>query len=497
MLRAVSRKAQLLLLGILVGLVVQTGTLRSLDTVRRLQWTRSLWTGAPEVVDVWPAAGLVDRAGGLHAWWDVGQSLSFLPFDMLSVGVARVAGLPSASGGRVQRAVVGATYYPLLTGLCLVAAYWWLMGIGMSASDATLGALALLFGTTLLYWTHGAQENSLMLLCTLVASGGAAHWARTGRPAFAVLSMLALGYTILIRPQIFGVTGLGVAMSLLAFYDDARRLARATLVRALVIAAATVLAFVVIERVVHYWRFHEWWGMYLGHLGPYIAAHPEYPPNWPLNLPFLEGFAGQTWSRFCVFFFEPLLALPLLVWLFRKPVPRPAAIVLIGLIVALFIEIVAYARIDFWYGSNSWGPRYLTVPAEMCCALAAALIASMWPRLSRIQRAAAGAVGMAAVAVQLSSVLLDDSLELMQNVPGRPIVVQRFLNLWHFFSTRDVSTLHWTSYPSGTPHITLFPWLGGLYLGSTYGTLTLGVWLCLTAAALWLTLKVVRSAVTR
>jgi hypothetical protein len=497
MLRAVSRKAQLLLLGILVGLTVQTGTLRSLDTVRRLQWARSLWTSAPEVVDVWPAAGLVDRSGGLHAWWDVGQSLSFVPFDMLSVAVARAAGLPSASGGRVQRAVVGATYYPLFTGLCLAAAYWWLIGIGLSDSSATFGTLGLLFGSTLFYWTHGAQENSLMLLCALVASGGAAYFARTGRLRFAAISMAGLGYTALIRPQIFGVTGIGAAISLVAFHQDVRRLSRDVIRRAALIAAITLIAFVVIERVVHYSRFHEWHGWYMGYLGPYIAAHPEYPPNWPLSLPFVDGLIGQTWSRFSVFFFEPLLALPVLIWLFRKPVARPAVVVMIGLLVSLLVEIVAYARIDFWYGSNSWGPRYLTVPCEMCAALAVAVVASMWRALSRVERLAAGALIAFAVAIQLSSILLDDSLELVQDVAGRPVVVQRFVNLWHFFSTRDVSSLGWRLYPSGTPHITLFPWLGGLYLGSTYGTMALVVWLGLVVATLWTTAKVVRSAVTR
>jgi hypothetical protein len=248
---------------------------------------------------------------------------------------------------------------------------------------------------------------------------------------------------------------------------------------------------------VHYWRFHEWWGTYLAHIGPYIAAHPELPAGWPLSQPFLEGFTAQLWSRFSVFFFEPLLLLPVLFLLFRKPVDRPAIVMMTGLIVTLLIAVVMYSKIQFWYGGNSWGPRYLTVPAEMCGALGAAVLASIWPRLSFAQTLAAGWLCGAAVVIQVSSVVLDDSLELVQNIAGRPVVIQRFVNLWHFVSSSDGTSLGWRLYPSGTPHITLFPWIARLYLGPAYGVLTLIVWLCLVASALWLTAKVVRSAASR
>ena len=495
MLWAVSRKARLFFLGILVGVVVQTGTLRSIDTVRRLQWTRSMWTDAPEVTDVWPAHGAMDSSGRLHAWWGVGQSLSFLPFDMLSVAIARTLGVSAESHDRAQRAVVGPTYYPLVTACCLVAAYWWLLGMGFTASQSTFGSLGLLFGTTLLYWTHGAQENSLMLLCALGAAGGAAHWCKTGRLRPAALSAAGLGYSLLIRPQAFAVAGLIVGITMLAFHANVRRLGRDVVRSAVVRAILILVAFALTERVVHYWRFHEVWGTVFRHYDKLIAAHPELPPGWPLNVPFLEGFAGQLWSRFSVFLFDPLLLLPLLLWAFRKPAARPIVVMTIGLAVTLLLDAAAHSNLDFWYGGISWGPRYITVPSEMIGALAAALLAAMWPRLSRAQRAAAVVLVAAAVAIQFSSVLLDDSLEEVQNIAGRPIVLQRFINLWHFFSTNDVTGLGWPVYPGGTPHLTLFPWLGHLYLGAKYGVLAMGVWLCLLAAALWMTARIVRSEI--
>jgi hypothetical protein len=494
MLRALSRKARLFALGVLVGLVVQTGTLRSVDTVRRLQWTRSLWTSAPEMSKPQPDFGAVDDSGRMHAWWGIGQSLSFLPSDVLSVAVARAAGLSAEPGGRLQRAVVSATYYPMVTGLCVAAAYWWLIGIGMSESQSTFGALALLFATTLLYWTHGGQENSLMLLCALAAAGGAAHWIRTGRQAFAAIATIGLGYSFLIRPQAIVIAGLVTACCFAALADKWREVPRAAIRRAAPLAAMILTGVVIFERVVHYARFHEFWGTYIQH---YRWFGVTLPPGWPLDLPFLDGFRGQTVSRFSVLYFEPLLLLPLLLPGRRRASPRSATVMLAGLAVTLLFNVVAYSKFDYWYGGASWGPRYITVPAEMLGALAVAMLAAAWPRLPAVRRFAAGGLVTAAAAIQFSSVLLDDSLEILQNVAGRPIVAQRFVNLWHFFWASDVSTLGWQLYPGGTPHITLFPWLGSVYLGSSYGAMALSAWLILMAATVWLTRAIVRTAVVR
>lgn len=484
---------RLLLVGVLAGIAVQSGTLRSIDTVRRLQWTRSLWTSAPEVVDTWPEFGLLDDSGHIHAWWGPGQSLLFVPSDMLSVAIVRASHVPAIYAGRVQRAVVGVTFYPIVTGLCVIAAFWWLSVIGLSISQATFGSLALLFGTTLLYWTQGGQENSLMLLLTLVSSAGAAHWAKTGNQKSAVLAMAALGFTILIRPQTFGGACIGVATSLIAFRAEWRRAPRGVITRGLAIACSILLAFVLCERAFHYWRFHELWGTYLGRFHTWVAAHPELPSNWPLITPFLEGFLGQTVSGASIFLFEPLLGLLLVVFLlFRKSAPPATPVVAAGLMVTLFVEIAAHAKLPFWYGGNSWGPRYITVPAEMCGALAVGVLASIWRQLSRMQKLAAGLIAAAAVSVQLSSVVFDDSLELVQAVRGTPLVVQRFNNIWKFLSTNDVQTLHWRSYPAGIPHVSLFPWVGRLYLGPTYGTVALWVWGLIVAAMAMVVIKLVR-----
>src|SRR5713101_7436091 len=76
------------LTAVLTALLVQPGQFASIDTVRRLQTTRSFWTSAPPVApgDI---RGLVGRNGQLHYWYGMGQSLLMLPADILARGTIR------------------------------------------------------------------------------------------------------------------------------------------------------------------------------------------------------------------------------------------------------------------------------------------------------------------------------------------------------------------------------------------------------------------------
>jgi len=61
------------LVAFLAALLVQSGELGSIDTVRRLQTTHSFWTSAPPVApDDYPDFGVPGRNGRIYAWYGIG-----------------------------------------------------------------------------------------------------------------------------------------------------------------------------------------------------------------------------------------------------------------------------------------------------------------------------------------------------------------------------------------------------------------------------------------
>src|ERR1041385_5687749 len=78
----------------LTAVVVQPGELGSIDTARRLQTTRSLWTAAPPVVDSdYPNFGIIGRDGRIFASYGIGQSLAMLPADITAATAMRMVPL--------------------------------------------------------------------------------------------------------------------------------------------------------------------------------------------------------------------------------------------------------------------------------------------------------------------------------------------------------------------------------------------------------------------
>src|SRR5437868_2392547 len=75
------------LTALLTSFVIQ-GELGSIDTLRRLQTTRSFWTSAPPV---WSGdAALTGRNGKRYYWYGMGQSLAMLPADILAHGTTQL-----------------------------------------------------------------------------------------------------------------------------------------------------------------------------------------------------------------------------------------------------------------------------------------------------------------------------------------------------------------------------------------------------------------------
>ncbi len=389
--------------------------------------------------------------------------------------------------------------YPLVTAVCAGAAYWLLVLLGFGAFSATVGACGLLFGTSLLYWTHGGQENSLLLGMTLLGWVGVLHWIRFDARKGLVVSAATVGFALLIRipGAALALIPVGVAAALHLVRSDQRRRLRDLLTAWVPVFAGFALA----ERAYHYWRFGEVFGTYFGNFGPYLAMHPELPADWPWGGSFWEGFSGQLWSaERSAFLFDPLLILLAVfaLWHLRRA-PRLARPAILTVLAMLVVAAAFHARLRFWPGGSSWGSRYVTVPAELGGCLAVALLVHTWKEVSTYFKAVEVLVCVLAVVVQLSSVLLDDSVEQVQTVQRLPertlVVAKRVSNLFAYWRANDPSTLGWSDYPAGVPHLMLFPWMARMYSASRTGHgLAFLAWAVLAAISVGGTLRVLRLA---
>src|SRR6202167_6815345 len=76
----------------LIAFVVQSVELGTSDTQHRLQTTHSFWTAEPPVFpQEYPEFGVHGRGGKLQSWYSIGQSLLFLPADVVGTYVARLS----------------------------------------------------------------------------------------------------------------------------------------------------------------------------------------------------------------------------------------------------------------------------------------------------------------------------------------------------------------------------------------------------------------------
>jgi hypothetical protein len=164
--------ATILALGLwLLLLATNPGRNETTDVGARLTVTRQLWTAGEVAVRHRPHGTEVlwieiapDR---YVAPWGIGQSLVFVPFDMVSWVLAHFT--PEAWRGQLLWLPIGFGLLPLL-GL----GYWYalrrlLQEWGFIHPWPTLGALAMMLGTIMFFYAGQAQEENLVGLCLTLA----------------------------------------------------------------------------------------------------------------------------------------------------------------------------------------------------------------------------------------------------------------------------------------------------------------------------------------
>src|SRR5271166_604790 len=180
----------------LTALLVQSGDLGSIDTVRRLQTTHSFWTSAPAVLpDEYPEFGVMGRNGTIYAWYGIGQSLLMLPSDVVGTYLERMPWFADFSDHDpgIRAILVSYSVNIPVCVLTVLVCFRFLRLLEFTANQAVAGALGLLFGTTFLLYTQNMVENNFILMLTLTGLCFQYEWLRTGRIHFLWIGSLALG----------------------------------------------------------------------------------------------------------------------------------------------------------------------------------------------------------------------------------------------------------------------------------------------------------------
>ena len=428
------------LAALLTALLVQSGDLGSIDTVRRLQTTHSFWTSAPAVLPgEYPEFGVMGRNGTIYAWYGMGQSLLMLPSDLVGTYLERMPWFAAfADHDPGIRAIL--VSYSVNIPVCILTVlvcFRFLRLLEFTANQAVAGALALLFGTTFLFYTQNMLENNFILMLTLMGLCFQYEWLSTGSTRSLWIGSLALGANLLTRLT----TAMDIAAAALFvvlvlwlrgfrgrdFLARLRDYAR--------VAGPSYGVFLLVDRIYQYYRFGSFFNTYVS-----IAAEqqrqldPSLPPNFPWTTPLWEGFLGPLITpEKSIFLFDPLILLTLLLsFLVWKRFGSEIKAYLVAGLWLLVIYILFYARYFVWSGDFAWGDRYITTPVQLLAMISIPLLLRYRAHLREVAWRLGIGIAAVSVVIQLASVVFWHPLEIHQmETLGHPtfVVGLRFENM--------------------------------------------------------------------
>jgi hypothetical protein len=419
------------LVAFLAAFVVQSGELGSSDTTHRLQATHSFWTSAPAVDwQDYPEFGIHGRAGRLYGWYGIGQSLLMLPADMIGTGIER---LPAFDGYDADPTVrdIFVSYVTNIV-ICVLGALvcFRLLGLfGFSTNQQIAGVLALIFCTTFLHYTQNMMENNYIFLLTLTGLTFQYRWLLDGDRRDLWIGSIALDANLLTRlTTVLDLLAVALFLSLaLRFSHKPKRELRARAVRYMKVALPVYAIFLAIDRAYQWYRFGSVFGTYVG-----IFAREQkmlnhaLPKAFPFETPFHVGFFGALFTpEKSIFLFDPLLVLTLILcavaWKRFQPEIRAYLIATCALLLAY---ICFYAKFTVWSGDFAWGDRYVSTAAQMVAFISVPLMMRHQADIGKAVRTIGAVLIVAAVLVQLSSVMFWCPLEIYQmDTLGHPTLV--------------------------------------------------------------------------
>ncbi|MFI5096576.1 MAG: hypothetical protein ACHQT6_01255 [Candidatus Acidiferrales bacterium] len=409
-------------IALLTAVLVQSGELGSSDTTHRLHATHSFWTSDPPVFpDEYPGFGIPGRGGKLHGWYGIGQSLLMLPSDVLGTYLDNLPVFADYRGTdpNVRDIVVSYSTNILLCVLTCLVCFRFLGLFDFTVNQRIAGVLALLFGTTFLYYTQDMTENNYIALLTLSGLTFQYEWFRSGKRWALVLGSAALGANLLTRLTT-GMDVLAVCLFLLltAWLTNVRgRELRSRAALYARIALPIYGVFVLLDRAYQYFRFGSFFNTYMQIFGQeWKRLNPSLPAAFPFETPFHVGFFGALFTpEKSIFLFDPLLVLVGIVTVFAWKHFRPevrAYFVAFGAL--LFAYVSFYAKFTDWSGDTAWGDRYVATAAQFVALMAVPLLLRHRTEVGKVVWRVGLAIMLISVVIQLGSVAFWCPLERYQ-----------------------------------------------------------------------------------
>ena len=439
------------------SLVINSGF--NIDTYRRYQLTRAIWTQQPAVTqeDAQSRQVLIGANGNLSYWYGMGQSIFMLPGDIIAANLVSLLQMQQTQAGELlrQHLTTGLTFAPI-SALAITIGFLILIELGFALLYSALGALSLLFGTTFLYYTQQHQENSQILLLVLTGYYMHLRWLKQNRLLSLILGSATLGCLFIIRlTTAADVVGESVFVILVLCWHGFKSPGLKTkLVCFFASQAAGTFVFFLIDRLFQYGRFGDWNSNYLTVLVAQINAgivdptaytdQLPLPANWPWIVPASEGIGGVLFSpEKSIFVYDLLLVVLLFGLLLRSFKPgdgnllRFRSCYLIGGLVSLILYLIGYANVVFWGGDSAWGARYHTAPVHLLCLLAVPLFMEIRPRLvAGVRWLITTLIGLA-IFTQVAGFTFASELELYQGSCGQGTnlrLLQRILNFFNYIN---------------------------------------------------------------
>jgi hypothetical protein len=368
----------------LIAFVVQSGELGSADTTHRLQTTHSFWTGEPEVFpNEFPEFGVHGRGGKLQSWYSIGQSLLFLPADVVGTYVARLSIFAQYddTDPSVRDIIVSYSINILVTVLTALVCFRFLRQLNFDVTQSVVGVLALLLATTHLHYTQNMMENNYIFLLSMTGFSYQYEWLRTGSRRALLIGSGAFGLNLLTRlPTGLDLLAGALFLLLVLWFEGVRRRAVWERCKAYIATALPVyLFFGLLDRLYQVYRFGfgAVFVTYITIIGRETRMrNPSLPPNYPFETPWHVGFFGALFTpEKSIFLFDPLIVLMILLcvvaWKRFSPDVKAYAIMSCPLLLAY---LSFYARYTVWSGDFAWGDRYVSTAVELASLLAAPLL---------------------------------------------------------------------------------------------------------------------------
>lgn len=335
---------------LLLTIVMSPGRVLSWDSAIRLSISRALWTEGTVFVDAAHpnAKGMVEVGGKYTSFYGIGQSLLFVPFDMVGAALSHIIA-PESERARVliEWSPLLFLYMPLVALALWASIAWFLHEFGVrGGASAWSAALYCVTTIAFAYSAQSLQEETLIATLIATAAAGVLHAGRTGVRWSSILAGFCAGFSLLCRlNSLFALIPLAVLLFEHPTVKLTPRLER------LKYFAYGAIGPIALHFVFAYWRFGNVFGTGYDLLAANGSGNGfgEVRPMIAIGL--LFGFGKG------VFLLSPPLLLSVFGWKeLSKTKPNLWIAVAAIIVVSAFFHSSLLINPD---GSECWGVRYL------------------------------------------------------------------------------------------------------------------------------------------